>query len=168
MRRRVGLSSAMTTVGMGGASSRGGSAADETSDRLYEFGLVELALEQVGASTRVETGTAVGLVTPRGHDDDGYGFPAAGAADRPGEREPVHSWHLDVGQHEVHGVAAEPARAVLAVDRRDDVVARCLEDDPLQLTDTGAVLDDEHAGALARRGLGGTAVLCAGLHRGLR
>jgi len=86
-------------------------------------------------------GAAVGLVTSRGHDHNGYRFPAAGAADGPGERESVHPGHLDVGEHEVHGVPAEPARAVLAVDGRDDVVTGCLEDDPLQLTDAGAVLD---------------------------
>ena len=67
MRRSVGLSSAIRTVGIGRPRLRCGvrvSTADETSDRIDEFGLVELTLEQVGAGTRVQAGALVGLVAP--------------------------------------------------------------------------------------------------------
>src|ERR1700710_1808617 len=82
MRRSVGLSSAIRTVGIGWPrfSGRDGwcSSAQQTTDRIDEFGLVELALEQVGAGTCVETGPLVGRVAPRGHDHDGHVLPAAG------------------------------------------------------------------------------------------
>ncbi len=57
--------------------------ADEAPNRIYELGLVEITLEQVGARAGLETGPAVALVAARGHDHDRDLLPASGAADRP-------------------------------------------------------------------------------------
>src|SRR5438270_7546307 len=92
MRRSVGLSSAMTTVGM----SCSLLAPDETAHRLDELVLVELGLEQIGTGPGVEPGALVVVAAPRGHDDDRHLLPAAGATDRAGQRETVHPGHLDV------------------------------------------------------------------------
>src|SRR3954462_13643084 len=86
IRRRVGLSSAMTTVGMVTLSS----SADETSYGLDELVLVELGLEQIGPGARLETGALVVLAPPRRHDDDGHVLPAASTPDRARQGEPVH------------------------------------------------------------------------------
>src|SRR3954465_5739610 len=73
MRRRVGLSSAMTTVGMVRSSTP-----DERADRLDELVLVELGLQQVGTGAGLEAGLLVLLAATRGHDHDGDVLPAAG------------------------------------------------------------------------------------------
>src|SRR3954451_1299109 len=138
MRRSVGLSSAMSTVGIGwpriSERSRGGvrrSAPEQATDRIDEFGLVELALEQVGAGTCVQAGPLVGLVAPRGHDHDGDVLPAAGGPQRAGERESVHPRHLHVGEDQVDRGLPEPSGAVQPVHGRDHLVAGAFEDHPL-------------------------------------
>src|SRR3954462_15152872 len=118
MRRSVGLSSAISTVSMNSSLS----SAQQTADRIDEFGLVELALEQISAGTCVQTGPLVGRVPPRGHDHDGHVLPAAGPAQRAGQRETVHAGHLDVGDHEVDRVLAQPGRTVHPVDGCQHVV----------------------------------------------
>src|SRR3954447_20416830 len=55
IRRRVGLSSAITTVGMTATLS----SPDETAHRLHELVLVELRLQQVGAGAGLEPGALV-------------------------------------------------------------------------------------------------------------
>src|SRR3954447_17685300 len=89
MRRRVGLSSAITTVGM----SRNSSSADETADRLDELILVELRLQQISTCTGVQSGTLVLFAAPRGHDDARSLLPAAGPPNRAGQLETVHAGH---------------------------------------------------------------------------
>src|SRR6187455_2366855 len=110
MRRSVGLSSAISTVGIGGLRFVVSlvSSADQTSDRIDEFGLVELTLEQVGTGSCIESGALVGLVTARRHDHDGYVLPAGGRSDGASERKSVHARHLDIGDNEVHRQAREP------------------------------------------------------------
>src|SRR4051794_28801550 len=146
MRRKVGLSSAITTVGMVSPLT-----ADETADRLDELVLVELRLEKVCARARFEPGALVLLAPPRRHDDDRHLLPSASPADGAREGVAVHARHLDVGQDEIGGIALEPGGAVEAVDRGHHLVARALEDDPLELADTDGVLDDEDPGPAAGR-----------------
>ncbi len=65
----------------------------------------------------------------------GTALPSAGAPNGAGEREAVHSWHLDVRQNQIDRVAIQPGGTITAIDSRYDVVASALEDDPLKLTD---------------------------------
>src|SRR4051812_50152863 len=97
MRRKVGLSSAMTTVGM----TVNSSTPDETANGLDELVLVELGLEQVRTGAGLEPGLLILVAAARGHDHDGHVLPAISRADRPRQRETVHARHLDVGQHEI-------------------------------------------------------------------
>src|SRR6266702_4042685 len=69
--RSVGLSSAITTVSCGALSLSTGSAwpsvgvrsaSDQTPDRIYEVGLIELALEQVSAGASIQAGPLVRVV----------------------------------------------------------------------------------------------------------
>src|SRR4051812_41536114 len=149
IRRRVGLSSAITTVGMTTTLS----SSDETAHRLHELVLVELRLQQVGAGAGLEPGALVVLAAARRHDDDRHLLPTAGASDRAGQRKTVHARHLDVGDHQVRRGVLQPRRAVQAVDRGHDVVPGAFEDHPLELADADGVLDDE----LTRTTTGGLA-----------
>src|SRR3954463_54623 len=157
IRRRVGLSSAITTVGMPATLS----SPDETAHRLHELVLVELRLQQVGAGTGFETGALVVLAPSRGHDDDRPLLPATGPADRTGQRKTVHARHLDIGDHEVSRGILEARRSVQPVDGRHDVVAGAFEDDPFELADADGVLDDQHT-----RSAGGRLASAGRLHYG--
>src|SRR4051794_9018836 len=147
IRRSVGLSSAITTVGM----SRNSLTADEPAHGLDELVLVELGLQQISTRTGLESGSLVFFAAAGGHDDHRDLLPAPGPADRPGELEPVHAGHLDVGDDQVGRLVLEAGGTIEPVDRGDDVVTGALEDDPLQLTYADRVLDDEHARPLAHR-----------------
>src|SRR3954454_16709664 len=140
IRRRVGLSSAMTTVGIWAPLSP-----DEAADRLDELVLVELSLQQICAGASIQPGTLIFLAAPRGHDDDRHLLPATRTPNGAGQRVAVHSGHLDVGHDEISRVPLQPCGAVEAVDGGDDVVAGAFEDHALQLADTDGVLHDEHA-----------------------
>src|SRR4051812_32434466 len=152
IRRRVGLSSAITTVGMTATLS----SPDETAHRLHELVLVELRLQQVGAGAGLEPGALVFLAAAGGHDDDRHLLPAAGAGNRTRQCKAVHARHFHVGHDEVRRGVLESGGAVQTVDSGDHVVAGTFEDDPLQLAHTDGVLDDEHAwpvaGGLVPRG----------------
>src|SRR4051794_17330614 len=147
IRRRVGLSSAMTTVGI-----RGSLTPDEAADRLDELVLVELSLQQIRAGASIQPGTLIFLAAPRGHDDDRHLLPASRTPNGARQRVAVHSGHLDVGHDEISGVALQPGRPVEAVDGGDDVVAGSFEDHALQLAHTDGVLHDEHARLSRHRG----------------
>src|SRR5947209_4635671 len=123
IRRRVGLSSAMTTVGILGLLTP-----DEAADRLHELVLVELSLQQVGAGPRIQPGALIFLAAARRHDDDRHLLPSSRASNRARQRVTVHSGHLDVGDDEVRRIILEPCRAVETVDSRHDVVAGAFED----------------------------------------
>src|SRR4051794_20090860 len=141
MRRRVGLSSAITTVGMRATLS----SPDETAHGLDELVLVELGLQQVSTRARLEAGALVLVASARGHDDDGHLLPPARAADGARQRKAVHAWHLHVGDDQVRRIVLEPSRAVEPVDGGDDVVAGSFKNDPLELAHPHGVLDHEHA-----------------------
>src|SRR4051812_10093506 len=141
IRRRVGLSSAITTVGMTTTLS----SPDETAHRLHELILVELRLQQISAGTGLEPGSLVLLASARGHDDDRHLLPSTRAANRTRQRKAVHAGHFHVGDDEVRGGVLEPGGAVQAVDSSDHVVAGTFEDHPLQLAHTDRVFDDEDA-----------------------
>src|SRR3954451_745137 len=149
IRRRVGLSSAMTTVGIWlsllSGLRRGLLTPDEAADRLDELVLVELSLQQIGAGASIQPGTLIFLAAPRGHDDDRHLLPATRTPNGAGQGVAVHSRHLDIGHDEISGVALQPRGAVEAVDGGDDVVAGAFEDHALKLADADGVLDDEHA-----------------------
>src|SRR3954471_18432432 len=147
MRRRVGLSSAITTVGMGATLS----SPDETAHGLDELVLVEFGLQQVCTGAGLEAGALVVVAAARGHDDHGHLLPPACAADGAGQGEAVHAGHLDVGDDEVGGVVLESRGAVPPVAGGHDVVTGAFEDDPLELADTARVLDDEHLGSATCR-----------------
>src|SRR3954451_19627237 len=148
IRRRVGLSSAMTTVGilfsLCAAYAAGSLSPDEAADRLDELVLVELSLQQICAGASIQPGTLIFLAAPRGHDDDRHLLPATRTPNGAGQRVAVHSGHLDVGHDEISGIALQPRRPVEAVDGGDDVVSGAFEDHALELADTDGVLDDEH------------------------
>src|SRR3954452_5349889 len=147
MRRRVGLSSAITTVGIGATLS----SPDETAHGLDELVLVEFCLQQVRTRAGLETCTLVVVAAARGHDDHRHLLPPARAADGAGQRKAVHAGHLDVGDDEVGRVVLQPRGAVQPVDGRHDVVTGAFEDDPLELADTDRVLDDEDPGSATCR-----------------
>src|SRR4051794_40958856 len=146
MRRRVGLSSAMTTVGMADSSTP-----DETTNGLDELFLVELGLEQVCTCAGLEAGLLIRLAAARGHDDDGNVLPPRRLTDGSRQRETVHARHLHVGKHQVCGAVVELGSAVRPVDCRHDLVARAFKDHAFELAHADGVFDDEDARAIHRR-----------------
>src|SRR3954465_5877403 len=160
MRRRVGLSSAMTTGGMADPPTP-----DETATGLDELFLVELGLEQVCTCAGLEAGLLVRLAAARSHDDDGNVLPPRRLTDGSRQRESVHPRHLDVGKHEVCRTVVELGRAVRTVDCGHDFVARAFEDHAFELAHADGVFDDEDARAIHGRP-GRRRRRCA--HRGTR
>src|SRR3954452_21047750 len=75
MRRRVGLSSAITTVGMGATLS----SPDETALGLDERFVVEFGFQQVFPRAALEAGALVVVAAARGHDDHRHLLPPARA-----------------------------------------------------------------------------------------
>src|SRR4051812_1020294 len=156
IRRRVGLSSAMTTVGMLAPSCGLRRdfllTPDEAADRLDELVLVELSLQQISAGPRIQPGALILLAAARGHDDDRHLLPATRASNRAGQGVTVHSGHLDVGDDEVRGITLEPRGSVETVDSRHDVVSGTFEDDSFELAHTDRVLHDKDPRLARHRG----------------